>query len=207
MNLAYVRSQIGVALRVARFEPGAVHDFDHSVDGFFRSFFAIVLCAPFYLFAVLAQRRIAENAPTEMPSLDAGTPLAITPGYILFESFSYLANWLAFPIAMILIVRLIDATTRYAPFVVAYNWTACVVMFVSFVPQLLYLAGVIPITAVLGLYLPILIFAAVYEWRVAREALEISGWSAAGIVLIDYLLSSLVGMVIERLAIGGGAGG
>jgi hypothetical protein len=57
MNAAYVREQILVALRVARFEKAAIHDFDQSLDGFFRSFFGIVLCAPLYVLILTAERR------------------------------------------------------------------------------------------------------------------------------------------------------
>jgi hypothetical protein len=202
MNFAYVRNQLWIALRIARFDAGAVREFDHSIDGFFRSFVALLLCAPLYIFIVVAQRRLAAAAPTEMPDLEFGPVLPITPGYVLFEAFAYLANWLAFPIALIFIVRLIKAGDRYVPFIIAYNWTACVVVFVSFVPQLLYLAGVLPMAVVIAFYIPILIFAAAYEWLVAREALGISALTAAGIVLIDYLLSSLVGRVFERIVMG-----
>jgi len=37
------------AYRLARFDAGGMRYFDASIDGFWRSFFAAVLIAPFYL--------------------------------------------------------------------------------------------------------------------------------------------------------------
>ncbi|MEE8439967.1 MAG: hypothetical protein V3S07_10285 [Micropepsaceae bacterium] len=202
MNAAYVREQLAIALRVARFEKDSVRDFDQSFDGFFRSFFGIILCAPLYLLIVLAERRITENAPIELPeaSFPSMPPTSVT--YIALESLSYLAGWIAFPLAMIFLARLIGASPRYVPFIVAYNWTSCVALALLTIPSALYLIGVIPITGAILLSYPILLFTIVYHWKVAREGLDISALTAVGIVLFDVILGLFIALTLARLRAG-----
>jgi hypothetical protein len=202
MNAAYVREQLKVALRVVRFEQEAVRDFDQSFDGFFRSFFGILLCAPFYVLIVLTDRRIATNAPAEMPGVEIGPLPPTNATFVALESMNYLANWIAFPLAMIFITRILGVGPRYVPFIVAYNWTSCVIYALTIVPPVLYLSGLVPIVAASSLSLPVILLAIAYRFKVAREALEISGLNAAGIVLFDLLLSLLIVLVNTRFRAG-----
>ena len=202
MNLAYVREQLEVALRFARFEQNAVRDFDQSFDGFFRSFAGIVLCAPFYVLIVLADRSIAANAATEMPGVEIGPLPPANLAFFALESLNYLVNWIAFPLAMIFITRIIGAGPRYVPFIVAYNWTACVIFALTVIPPLLYLSGLVPVAAASALSLPVILLAIAYRFKVAREALQVSGLNAAGIVLFDLLLSLFIVMANARLRAG-----
>ena len=202
MNAAYVRGQLEVALRFARFEKDAVRDFDRSFDGFFRSFAGIVLCAPFYVLIVLADRRIAANAPADLPGVAIGAPPPANLVFFALESLNYVANWIAFPLAMIFITRLIGAGRHYVPFIVAYNWTSCVVFALTIIPPVLYLSGIAPVAAASSFSLPIILLAIAYRFKVAREALEISALNAAGIVLFDLLLSLLIVMANTQLRAG-----
>lgn len=195
MTPSYVLHALMTAFRVARFDNNAVDDFDQSVEGFFRSFFGIVLAAPLYSIAVMAQRRIAEELAEA-----GGESLPVTgDGFTLIEWGAYAVNWIALPVAMILIARLIGVVPRYVPFVVAYNWGSCLVLALSTVPYFFYLLGVIPLIGVVLLYYPVVIFALVYHWRIARDGLQIPGLTAAGIVLLDLLLSILIALTAARL--------
>jgi hypothetical protein len=202
MNAAYVRTQLEVALRFARFEKDAVRDFDQSFDGFFRSFIGILLCVPFYVLIVLADRSIAANAPLDMPGVDMPPlpPASLT--FFALESLNYLVNWIAFPLAMIFITRLIGAGGRYVPFIVAYNWTSCVVFALTIIPPVLYLSGLMPVALASSFSIPIILLAITYRFKVAREALDVSTLNAAGIVLFDLLLSLLIVMVNTQLRAG-----
>ena len=202
MNAAYVREQLKVALRVARFEQHAVRDFDKSFNGFFRSFFGILLCTPFYVLIVFTDRRIADNAPTEIPGVEIGPLPLMNLTFVAFESMKYLTNWIAFPLAMIFLTRILGAGPRYVPFIVAYNWTTCVIYALSIIPPALYLSGIVPIVAASSLSLPVILLAIAYRFRVAREALDITGLNAAGIVLFDLLLTMLIVLVDTRLRAG-----
>ncbi len=202
MNVAYVREQLTIAIRVARFEKDSVGDFDQSFDGFFRSFFGIVLCAPFFVLVLFAERRIAANAPIEMPEVSFPQLPPANLSFFLLESANYLTNWILFPLAMVFLARLLGAGQRYVPFIVAFNWTSCVLFALSAIPSLLYLVGVVPISGAIVLYYPVVLFAIVYHWKVAHEGLDISGLNAAGIVLFDIILSLFIALTDARLRAG-----
>jgi hypothetical protein len=59
IDLAAAYRGIAGALRLARLDPNAIHDFDDSIEGFWKSFQAAVIAAP--LFALLILLRTAEH--------------------------------------------------------------------------------------------------------------------------------------------------
>jgi hypothetical protein len=207
MNIAYVREQLLTALRVARFDKGAVHEFDQSLDGFFRSFFGIFLCAPLYLLVLYGERRFVANAPLESPDIVFSPLPSVSFSFVALETFVYLANWIAFPVAMVYLTRLLGVQQRYVPFIVAFNWTSCIALALTTIPSLLYLAGVASVIGANTLSIPIVVFAVAYHWLVAREALAVSNSNTAGIVVIELLIGLFIALVDSRLRAGlvGGA--
>ena len=197
MNAAYVRHMLAAAVRAARFDRDAVADFDHSYEGFFRSFFALVLCAPLYVFTTAAQWRFMADAARTVEELAAAVVAKPTIADYTIELIGYAAVWIAFPLAMIAIAKLLHVGGRYVPFIIAYNWSACVVYAVAAVPYLLYLAGLPSLLAVAILYYVAGLYIFVYRWRIAKDALQVTGSTAAGIVMFDLLLSLLVLWIAE----------
>lgn len=204
MILNEISRSLHAAWRVARFESKAINDFDTSFEGFFRSFMGIVLCAPLYGIILVGERDVALSM-RNMPEL-AFLPIAPSNfSVFLTEGIAYVANWVAFPLAMIPIASLIGAGTRYVPFIVAYNWGACIVMAATLIPYLLYFSGLIPAIGVVLFYYPVTLFALVYRWRIARDGLATSTVNATAIVIFDVLLSVFVAMsaaFIRRSLIG-----
>jgi hypothetical protein len=199
MSVGYVRHALATAIRVARFDRSAMGDFDHSFEGFFRSFAGIVLCLPIYAVILFAERRIAMDASARLPDLaGAGLPPPDAAFYAV-EGLTYLLDWLAFPLAMIGIARLIGAGARYVPYIIAYNWSGCLVLAATMIPYAIYLAGLISLTGVIVLYYPVAVFTLVYRWRIARDGLQITPMTATGIVIFDFLLSVFVALLAARL--------
>ena len=196
MTADYVRRQILTAIRVARFGNNAVNEFDQSFEGFYRSFIGIALGVPLFAVIVLTQHRMAAAIAAE------GVTDALPSGaqFQILEWLGYAANWLALPLAMIAIARVIGAAKRYVPFVVAYNWGNVFVLGLSVIPYLVFLAGLVPVVGVALLYYPVAIFALAYHWRVARDGLQVPGVTAAGIVLFDITLSLVIAGATSRLA-------
>jgi hypothetical protein len=196
---SYMRHALATALRVARFDRQAIAGFDQSFEGFYRSFFGIVLCAPFYILIILAERRMASDPATAMPELARTALPPISTTLLTVETLTYLASWLTFPLLMIVVVRLIGATARYVPFIVAYNWTSCIILGATVIPYALYLTGAISLAGILALYYPIAIYTLIYRWGIARDGLQISSLTAMGIVILDFLLSIFVALAAARL--------
>jgi hypothetical protein len=148
---------------------------------------------------LLAERRITDNAAVEMPSLALAPLPPANLAFAALESANYLANWVLFPLAMIFLANIMGAGKRYVPFVVAYNWTGCIILAATVLPYLLYLARIVPIEGVMILYYPVIFFAFALRWTVARDTLKISGLNAAGIVIFDFLLSILMAVLVGKL--------
>jgi hypothetical protein len=171
-------------LRLARGDRGGLGYFDRSLDGFWRSFMSAFLSYPFFL--VLLTMRVS------LADWNAAGGLQI----MLVETIGYVISWVAFPLLMLTVLRWIGRRHRFFDFMVPYNWCQ--------LPQSVLFAligleseiGVLsdPISQTIEIAAAIAVL--VYEWYIARVALETSGGAATLVVLVDLVL----GVVITRAA-------
>lgn len=175
------------ALRLARGDRGGLSYFDRSADGFWRSFRAAVISYPLYL-ALLSMR-------VTVPEWEAsGTLLIIT-----VETIAYVIAWTAFPLLMLVLTQRIGRSHRFFDFMVPYNW--------SQLPQsaLFVLVGLETESGVLGaepaqaIEVAAAVAVLVYEWFIARVALETNAGAAVLVVLVDLLLGVLISHVAGGL--------
>ncbi len=165
------------AYRLARADPGGMAWFDVSDDGFLRSFFALVLVAPFYALLVAVGGEAG-----------AAGPVAV----IAIKGLAYVIGWLAFPVAAIYLTRLLGLEHNYVPLVVAYNWCA-VLQVAAYVPVILIQAsGLLPPGMAGTLVFLIMMAVLLYQWFVVRTALETTTSAAIALVVIDVLFGILV---------------
>src|SRR5215813_13340670 len=145
-----VRLALAGALRLARGDRGGLACFDRSLDGFWRSSGAAVIGYPLYLLLLAMRVTVAEWE----------------------RAGGYVIGWVAFPLIMLSITRLIGRAHRYFDFMVPYNW--------SQVPQsaLFVLVGLgtgsgapdaAPAQAIEAVAAVAVL---VYEWFIARVALD-----------------------------------
>src|SRR5690606_28113057 len=99
------------AYRLAWFDPSGMAHFNLTVVGFWRSFFAAVWVAPAY--AILVGMQLA--AETEEFNLAL---------VFLVEAIAYVLAWAAFPLAAVVLTRLLGLDRNYVALIVAVNWTA-----------------------------------------------------------------------------------
>jgi len=199
IDVAYVRRSLAAAARMAAFKSDAIGEFDASYEGFFRSFLGMAIAAPLYPVIVAGERAIA----IEAYRIAHGAQMAGVPGislsYCLIEAGSYVASWLLFPLIMVFIARLIGAGARYVPFVVAYNWGTCIVLAAMAAMHAAFLSGLVSLGVAALLYYPVVGFALSYRWWIARKGLEISGFTAAGVVILDVLISVFLAIGVSEL--------
>jgi hypothetical protein len=167
-------------LRLACGDRRGLSYFDLSHEGFWRSFRAAILAYP--LFLILLTMRTS------------GREWAAAGGFkiVTVETIGYVIAWVAFPLAMLKLTELFRCERRFFAFMVAYNW--------SQIPQsvLFVLVGLEAESGLLGAGMNQVIGLAaasavlLYEWFIARAALEVSGFLAALVVLLDLLLSLIV---------------
>lgn len=192
IDIAYIRRALAAAVEMARFRGDPIDSFDHSYEGFFRSFAAMIVAAPLYPLIVAGERSIVMEAARAQGATQSLALHAINLPYCVIEGFSYVAGWVIFPLVMMFIARLIGASARYVPYIVAYNWGTCLVFALTALMHVLHLAGVMPLEVTSFLYFPVTAFALAYRWRIARLGLQVPGTTAAGIVILDVLISVFI---------------
>ena len=182
-----VQLAVGGALRLAIGDRRGLGFFDASIDGFWRSFRAAVLCYPLYL--LLLAFRVSSAHWTE-----AGVATIL-----VVESIAYVIAWAAFPLLILPLARLLRREDRFLAFMVAYNW--------SQLPQTVLFA-LVGLDGATGLLTPssmqfaqfsAAVAALVYEWYIARVALLVSGAQATVIVMVDLVLGTALGRIAEAL--------
>jgi len=162
------------ALRLLRGDSDGLAFFDASDQGFWRSFFAAVLVAPGYIaFAYFDPR-----------PMSAGTARIV-----MVEAITFVIVWVAFPLAMYHVTRVIGRAERYRLHIVAYNWSQVIQTAVA-APLLLGArhGGLVPEGAADLLSLALMLAMALYEWFIARSALKLPGFGAVAVVMLSFLV-------------------
>ena len=186
---AWLEVQLALAgsLRLARGDRGGLACFDRSLDGFWRSFRAAVIAYPLYLVLLVMRVTVAEWQ-------GSGGWRIVT-----VETIGYVIAWVAFPLLMLTVTRWIGRAHRFFDFMVPYNWCQ--------VPQsaLFVLVGLESESGMLGtqaseaIDIVAAIATLVYEWYIARVALETTGSAAVFVVLVDLVLGVVISRVVGSL--------
>lgn len=174
-------------IRVARLRPDGISAFDATPQGFWRSFWAAAILAP-----LAATTMLFEAA-------DLGSEAEPTR-FLLLQAIAYVVNWVAFPLLMLRIADLLQRGHNYFRYMVAYNWFRLLQAAVVYPISLLALSQMVPDDAVAFLSLVVISAMLLYDWFIAKSALEIDGGTAAAIVIIGFLLGILVNGLALRLA-------
>lgn len=179
-----VTSALYGAYRLAWFDAGGMAHFNLTFDGFWRSFFAAVLVAPAY--AILIGLQVA----AEPQAVDLGL-LVVT------ETIGYVLAWAAFPLAAIVLTRLLGLDRHYVALIVALNWTAVLQTALFLVVVLLGPVfpggiGALVITLMTGAIL-------VYQWFVIRSALQTTAGIALMLLLVDLVITAVINIGTNRV--------
>jgi hypothetical protein len=176
-------TEIGPALygawRLARFDVNGMRYFDRTVEGFWRSFRVAVLAAPFTALLIGLQLSIMKVS---------GDWFRILAG----ESIAYVIGWVAFPLLAYYLTELIDRRAQYVGFIVAYNWSTLIQLAVILPAALISRSGILPDGLAQAVTLAANIAVLMYEWFIVRTALSLPGFGAAGVVLIDVIMSIMI---------------
>ena len=171
------------AWRLAGFDENGMSYFNISVEGFWRSFFAAVILAPFYLLSVSHDLTMPEGG--------------FSFWAILVHFGTYAAGWILFPLVAFFATDLLSLGHRFTALIVAVNWSSVLIvgffMLTSLITTLMqggaaYIFGVAVTTAVI-----------VYHWFVMRTALETTTLIAMAFVLFNLVLSGMLVLAADRL--------
>jgi hypothetical protein len=167
-------------LRLARGDRGGLAYFDRSLDGFWRSFLSAFFGYPFFL--VLLTMRVS------LADWNAAGGLQI----ILVETIGYVISWAAFPLVMLSVLRWIGRQHRFFDFMVPYNWCQLPQSVLFVLVGLELGTGALSDSVSHTIEIAAAIAVLVYEWYIARVALETSRSAATLVVLIDLVLGVLI---------------
>ena len=182
-----VQLAVGGALKLARGDASGLGFFDTSIDGFWRSFRAALICYPLFLI-LLAFRVSAAHWETSG-----------VPRIVIVETIGYVISWVAFPLLVLPLTRWLGREHRFLAFMVAYNW--------SQIPQTVLFvivggdaaAGLFSANVAQGVDFAAAVAVLVYEWYIARVALMVTAAQAVPVVLLDLVLGALLGRITEGL--------
>lgn len=159
--------------------------FEMTADGFFRSFWAIVLSAPLYAYAVLGTIDAAQTIPDT-----TGKTVSLSV-FVALHAMYFLGSSVAFLIAMGPLSKLLDLQARYAAFAIAYNWGTLAIHAAAAVPVLAYGVGLINGADAIWLWL--IVFGCGVYLRFATISVTTNApWpNAAALAITDGLLQAL----------------
>jgi hypothetical protein len=177
-----LRSIYGAYL-LARMDQSGMGQFNLSVDGFWRSFFAAVLVAPGY--ALLVTQDLVVR------------PEEVSPFWaFLIEALAYGIGWAAFPLVAIGLTHAFGLSRNYTAMIIAANWAAVIQigLFLVAIGLGLVLSGLggLIVTVITGAIL-------FYQWFVIRTALQATGGIALVFVLVDLIVNSMINLIAESL--------
>ncbi|HUK59134.1 MAG TPA: hypothetical protein VLV50_07860 [Stellaceae bacterium] len=176
------------AWRLLLRDRGAMAWFDRSLAGAIHSFWAAAICYPGFVVLLLVR----------LPASDVHSAAVFR--ILLVETIGYVIGWCAYPLAALPFCRWLAPEERALGFIIAYNWS-----------QVLQTAALLPIAAAGGLdlapayvvayadfvaYMAIL----VYEWIIARIALEAGALPATALVLLDVVIGAALSQVTQILS-------
>ena len=182
-----VRLALTGCLRLARGDRGGLTCFDRSLDGFWRSFRAAVISYPLYLVLLAMRVSVAEWQNS------GGWRI------VMVETIGYVIAWVVFPLLMLNAVRWIGRAHRFFDFMVPYNWCQVPQSALFVLVGLVSAGGVLSTQASEAIDIVAAIATLVYEWFIARVALDTTGLVAVFVVLLDLVLGVLISRVTGGL--------
>lgn len=186
-----VRSLTG-AWRLFIDRPDAMRFFYVSIDGFWRSFAAIVLIVPaFALFAIGERVAILAESVIDPGFSDSA--------FVLNKGFTLVLDWIALPILLALVAGPLGVSRNYAAYIVARNWCAVLATAPFGVVALLNLVGILPGGGANVITLVILVVVIRYNYMIARRALGADMGLAIGIIIADFAISLAVISIADTL--------
>ncbi|GGH08842.1 hypothetical protein GCM10007036_04560 [Alsobacter metallidurans] len=192
LTMDEVGRSLAGSVKLLNRDPEGLGAFEVSFEAFWRSFAAMLLVAPAFV-VLLADARLQAGLPLEDGLFES--PLLVTRQALLVTGC-----WLAFPIAMVGLARLLGVGRRYARYIIAYNWSAVVATTIMAAPHALHVVGwaTAGLTTLFLLAFGVLIVQC--RWFLAKTALGVSGGVAAVVVLVELCVNGAVTAAASLLA-------
>lgn len=187
---AALRDNLAGAWAVMNGRPQGLRRLDLTIDGFWRSFAALLLVLPPALLVVAVD-------PAGL--LEDGAAAPRDAGFLLRKAAGLAVDFAAFPLILALVARPLGLAGRYVPFVVARNWGSVIVAALFGAAALPALFGLISGEVLAMLLLLLFALSLRFSYLVARTALGAPPMLAVPVVVLELVLSLLVETAFDRL--------
>lgn len=160
--------------RVFRFDDGYRNFFDTTIQGTWRSFFAMMLVAPI----------VALNLPDD---LNVSYPNTTQFEFFAVQVLTYVIAWVAVPVAAFEIGRWLKRTDDMPAFITVYNWFQLINLPIA-ISIWAAMEGGLPAAAGLLSLISLIVYF-VYLFFIARSLLRVEAYIAALFVIADLAIS------------------
>ena len=174
------------AYRLARADRNGMAYFDSSLDGFWLSFFAAALVAPIFFLLMMIR---CENGGVDATAFR----------FVSIEAIAYTIGWFLFPLIVYYLVQALERERRFFGFIIAYNWASVIQNSVYLPFAIFFELGIFEghSAELINLFLLCLVLA--YTWFIAKTALDVNGFVASGIVVLDVGVWIMLNMVTDTM--------
>jgi len=183
-----IQQYVNGAWRLMMGRPDGAQLLDISADGFWNSFFAILVALP-----PMAVGWVA------MANEIGGDAFGVRLGVVFRLAFVDLVTWVLPLVALGATARLVGIAPRYVAYVVASNWGSVVFLWLMVIPSLMDLVWPSgrEVTAAVSL---LLLFATmVLSWRLTNAILGMGAAVATGVFAAMFLFSLVLMITLQSL--------
>jgi hypothetical protein len=164
--------------------------FDFSLDGFWRSFGAILYVLPFFAVSIAVEHRLR---PPEM--MVAG-PSDIV--FVLTRLLDLGLDWVMMPLILAAFARNLGIARTYASYIVVRNWASVVMSAPQALIALLAGLGLLPLEFAAILSLAVIGVMLRYHYQIVGATLGGTPAFRVGLVAADFLLSLFLAGIFSR---------
>lgn len=196
MDFAHARRSFEAACMLAVRNEKGWDQYELTSDGFFKSFWALLLVMPLNILFDLFAVRLAEARSLSEGS--AVTKGSYGYGEALFSSAVLGIEWLIFPLVAALLVWFLGLQRRFVPFIVAHNWGRVVTELLNLPAIALFSMGWISYQIAMDLLFITLGLTLYYRFYIAQSALGVGWGLAIAVSVLELLVTILFSVLIYR---------
>lgn len=168
-----------------------IQRFDFSLDGFWRSFGAILYVLPFFAVSIAVEHRLR---PPDVMVTGPSDGL-----FVVSRLIDLGLDWVMMPLLLAAFARNLGIARTYASYVVVRNWAAVVMSAPQALIALLVGLGLIPIEFAAVLSLAVVGVMLRYHYQIVGATLGGTPPFKIGLVGVDLVLSLVLSGVFSRL--------
>lgn len=183
-SAAEIASSLRSAWRLLFLDAAAMRGFNLTIEGFWRSFFAVAFGLPYYILLM-----------TWSEATPDGEVVAIGPDAGRL-ALAVILSWTLFPLVAAVLSHVMGLGRSYVAYIVANNWAAALTPQPYLVLALLYRGGLIGTGLHDMLQFVVVIGLLWYAWAVCRIALGAGIVAAAGFVILANLIDIMLNLLL-----------